>query len=55
MDAQMKKGILEMCILHIISQEELYGYPIMKKMNGYFLMLMKALFMPSSADLLGTG
>jgi len=36
MNAQIKKGILEMCILHVISEEEMYGYDIMRKMNVYF-------------------
>lgn len=36
MNPQMKKGILEMCILWLISQEDLYGYDILKKMNNYF-------------------
>ena len=36
MDAQMKKGILEMCILYYISENEMYGYDIMKKMGKYF-------------------
>lgn len=36
MNAQIKKGILEMCILYTISEEEMYGYDIMKKMNVYF-------------------
>lgn len=37
MDAQIKKGILEMCILHIIFiNEEIYGYDIIKKMKTYF-------------------
>ena len=30
MDGQMKKGILEMCILHLISGEEMYGYEIIR-------------------------
>ena len=29
MDAQMKKGMIEMCILHLIADEEHYGYEIM--------------------------
>lgn len=33
---QMKKGILELCILHIVSQDELYGYEIMKKVTEVF-------------------
>lgn len=36
MDAQMKKGVLEMCILYCISIEEMYGYDIMKRMNCFF-------------------
>lgn len=36
MDAQIKKGVLEMCILHCISQESLYGYDIIQKMHEYF-------------------
>ncbi|MCK8059037.1 MULTISPECIES: PadR family transcriptional regulator [unclassified Fusibacter] len=36
MNAQIKKGILEMCILQILIKEELYGYDIMKKMNEHF-------------------
>ncbi len=36
MNAQIKKGILEMCILHVIAGEEMYGYDIMKKMTIYF-------------------
>lgn len=36
MDAQMKKGILEMCILHLISKSPLYGYEIMKKVKEAF-------------------
>ena len=36
MDAQLKKGILDMCILYIISQEEMYGYDIMKYMGKFF-------------------
>ena len=36
MDAQLKKGILEMCILNIINQREMYGYDIMKYMGQFF-------------------
>lgn len=36
MDAQIKKGILEMCVLHIISKEDKYGYDVMKQMGEYF-------------------
>jgi PadR family transcriptional regulator PadR len=30
MDGQMKKGILEMCLLFQLSKKEMYGYEIMK-------------------------
>lgn len=36
MNAQLKKGILDMCILYIIQQQEMYGYDIMKYMGGFF-------------------
>lgn len=36
MIVQLKKGILEFCILLIISKDELYGYEIMKKITGIF-------------------
>lgn len=36
MDAQIKKGILEMCILHFIEKEQPYGYDIIQKMHSYF-------------------
>ncbi len=36
MDAQLKKGFLELCLLAIISREEQYGYDIIRHMQGYF-------------------
>lgn len=36
MDAQLKKGVLDMCILYIINQKEMYGYDIMKYMGKFF-------------------
>lgn len=33
---QMKKGVLEMCILQVVSTEELYGYEIMKRVTEAF-------------------
>ncbi len=36
MDAQLKKGVLEMCILYVVSQKEMYGYDIMLMMHEYF-------------------
>ena len=36
MDAQMTKGVVELCILHMISKEKRYGYEIMKHINQVF-------------------
>ncbi|MBQ6091492.1 MAG: PadR family transcriptional regulator [Lachnospiraceae bacterium] len=36
MDSQIKKGVIEMCILMYISEKDQYGYPIMKKLAEYF-------------------
>lgn len=44
MDAQIKKGILEMCILHLIAMESPYGYDIIQKMHSYFPEVMESTF-----------
>lgn len=44
MDAQMKKGVLEMCILHCVSQNDLYGYDVMKLMRAHFPEVNEATF-----------
>jgi len=36
MDTQFKKGVLEMCILHQLSDAEMYGYEIMKIIKEVF-------------------
>lgn len=36
MEAQIKKGILEMCVLFIIRDNEMYGYDVMKFMKRHF-------------------
>lgn len=36
MNAQIKKGILEICILHLLLQQDSYGYPLMQNMKSYF-------------------
>lgn len=36
MDAQIKKGVLEMCILYKLSQKDYYGYPLMQEMKVIF-------------------
>lgn len=35
MHSQMLKGVLEGCILYIISQDEIYGYELSEKLNQY--------------------
>jgi Predicted transcriptional regulators len=36
MDAQLKKGVLEMCILYKLKDEPLYGYELMKSVRLSF-------------------
>jgi len=36
MEAQIKKGILEMCVLFAIRDREMYGYDVMKSMKRHF-------------------
>lgn len=36
MDAQIKKGMLELCILHAIEKESLYGYDIIQTLHTFF-------------------
>lgn len=36
MDTQLKKGVLELCILYQLKHEELYGYEIMKTVKDQF-------------------
>ncbi|MDR0935132.1 MAG: PadR family transcriptional regulator [Oscillospiraceae bacterium] len=36
MEAQMKKGLLEMCVIFTIRDKTMYGYDIMKQMRQYF-------------------
>ena len=36
MNAQIKKGVLEMCILFQLSKEDYYGYPLMQEMKTIF-------------------
>ncbi|MBQ7334797.1 MAG: PadR family transcriptional regulator [Clostridia bacterium] len=35
MDIQMKRGLLDVCVLAAIKNEESYGYKIIKDMNPY--------------------
>ena len=34
MDIQLKKGILDVCVLHAISKGESYGYKIISDLEG---------------------
>lgn len=34
MDVQLKKGILDICVLQALSKEESYGYKIISDLNG---------------------
>lgn len=36
MDGQMKRGVLEMCILQVIGQRRRYGYEVMKEITAAF-------------------
>jgi PadR family transcriptional regulator PadR len=36
MDTQLKKGVLELCILYQLKHKELYGYEIMKTVKDQF-------------------
>jgi PadR family transcriptional regulator PadR len=36
MDTQLKKGVLEMCILTQLSGRDMYGYEIMKMIQEFF-------------------
>jgi len=36
MDTQLKKGVLEMCILMQLSKQDMYGYEIMKIIKDVF-------------------
>ena len=36
MDAQMKKGVLEMCLLYQLSQHDYYGYHLMQILKQHF-------------------
>ncbi len=36
MIAQLKKGVLEFCVLTVVSQGEYYGYEIMKRITSAF-------------------
>lgn len=36
MDSQLKRGILNICILQLLKKEDRYGYDLIKMMQNYF-------------------
>lgn len=44
MDAQLKRGILEVCVLRAIKNEDSYGYKIIKDMKPYIDMSESTLY-----------
>ena len=44
MDAQLKRGVLDVCVLAAIKDEESYGYQILKDMSPYAAMSESTLY-----------
>lgn len=44
MDVQLKRGLLDVCVLAAIQNEESYGYKIIKDMNPYLAMSESTLY-----------
>lgn len=44
MDTQLKKGLLEVCILAVLSKEDSYGYKIIKDLSPYIDMSESTLY-----------
>lgn len=44
MDVQMKRGLLDVCVLAAIKQEESYGYQILKDMQPYIALSESTLY-----------
>lgn len=36
MDAQLKKGVLELCLLSSVRKEPRYGYDVIRSLRGFF-------------------
>ncbi len=36
MDAQLKKGVLELCLLSCVAREEQYGYDVIRRLRAHF-------------------
>jgi PadR family transcriptional regulator PadR len=35
-DAQFKKGVLELCLLSLVAEGDLYGYAVLKRVKAHF-------------------
>lgn len=44
MDAQLKRGLLDVCVLTAIKDEDSYGYKIIKDMQPYLIMSESTLY-----------
>ena len=44
MDAQLKRGLLDVCVLSQISKEDSYGYKIVKDLSGHIEMSESTLY-----------
>ena len=44
MDAQLKRGVLDVCVLAAIKDEESYGYQILRDMSPYVVMSESTLY-----------
>lgn len=44
MDTQLKKGLLEICVLAVLSKEDSYGYQIVKDLSPYIDMSESTLY-----------
>lgn len=53
MDAQLKRGALELCLLSDVAKQEQYGYDIIKRLRQSFPDVEESSFMPSSAACIG--
>ena len=44
MDAQMKKGLLDACVLSVLKHEDMYGYKLTQKITGLLAVSESALY-----------
>ncbi|MCI5744742.1 MAG: PadR family transcriptional regulator [Erysipelotrichaceae bacterium] len=44
MDAQLKRGLLDVCVLKAIKKEDSYGYKIIKDMSPYIILSESTLY-----------